>query len=368
MIEILVVVAIVGVISFIFSTLTVNQIRAAKAVTQKLEMNDLKQTLMTALSNSANCECLLNPLKNLTDAAGLRFNASQINLGSVPPVFGSMSLTTINSACDSVTGAPILPIVSVNSPLPGTTTGLRVTNISVGNIRPFNPTLNQFIGNFQVEFDPETTIGSVAPVTAQVNFSATGVAGMVSVVACGGASSTTLTEQSVCEDTLGFVYDASRTPPCMLGGAASRNLCLGFNGAVDPTGTLCTLSLTIPGTNPPFSFPCIVPLNPNASNTQQTLYALMSLSLSPEFLGAEKFNQKVRKILLQAQSQGLAKRLFELVGVDPSSKKEVARFLRTKDFANDEFTDRVMQDLELGNRQAQILLTSVAMKMAGELR
>lgn len=368
MVEVLIVVAIVGVISLVFSTLTVNQIRAAKAVTQRLEMNDLKQTLMTAISNTANCSCLLNPVTNLTDAAGLRFNASQINIAAVPPVLGSMPLTSINSACDTVSGAPILPIVSVNSPLQGSTSGLRVSSISVGNIRPFNPALNQFIGSYQVDFDPETTIGSVAPVTAQVSFVASGTAGMVTVASCVGGSGTPLTEQSVCENVLGFVYDSTRNPPCFLGGVAARNLCLGFSGTVNPAGTQCTLSLTIPGTVPPFSFPCIVPLNPMASNTQQTLYALMSLSLAPEFAGAEKFQKAVRKILTYSQSTELAQHLFEFIGVDSDSNHQVAGFLKTKDFSNSQLTPKVMQDLELGDRQAQILLTSVAMKMAGELR
>ncbi len=367
LVEVLVVFAIMGIMGLAISTLTVTQMQAAKVINQKLEMNDLKQAIQAAMLNPGTCTCLLNPLMNVPEAANLSFNANLINLTATPPIFGVMSLNSINSACDLLSGAPILPIIRKGENLPGSQTGLRVLDIRVANIRPSNPITKEFRANFRVDFDPTTTVGSKMPVNADIVFKASGTAGIVTIGTCGaGALPGTITEQSVCENTLGFKYDPLKTPPCSLGGTAARNLCLGFKGTIDPSGTLCQLNLSIPGSTLP-AFKCNVPLDPVVSHFNQVLYALMSLSQSPEFARAQLFKSRVEFLFADLTKANTRHKILELVGVDSTSNAAVVDFLRTRNFSDSDLTPKLMESLDLERWQAEVLLTSVAMQMAGNL-
>lgn len=146
LIALMISIGISGIMMTAMTTFFTNSMKAQKQITQKYEMLDLKQSLLSTMSKSEICKAQL-----------IAINAKIIkNSRNFEPI--SMSSIKFSAEANSTAMA------IVNELLPGTTTGLKVSDISLKIIDGDSIT-NIFNAQFVVTFDPSTTQGSFAPIS-----------------------------------------------------------------------------------------------------------------------------------------------------------------------------------------------------------
>ncbi|MBL7670292.1 MAG: prepilin-type N-terminal cleavage/methylation domain-containing protein [Bdellovibrionaceae bacterium] len=158
LIEILVSLAILGIVASGFLTVVINQQKQLHHVNQKQEVAELKAYLLSTFTNSDSCTCSLRP----TDTAQpgpLVFDSNVVD-GSqamiIPKIVEGCALGAKNLA-----GAGEL--------VPGTQTNLRVQDIRLVKIQPGGNPLEWF-GYLQISFDPTSTPISLKPLQVKQRF------------------------------------------------------------------------------------------------------------------------------------------------------------------------------------------------------
>lgn len=183
--------AAVGVVILGFlADMMADQGRGQKFLTQKIEINDLTNNLITTFSKANICTCQFadsaatNP--NFANFTNLKFNSTIID--------GSQRID-IKKVFTGCLGGPNPPLVIAEEglTLPNTTTGIKVAKIELVNLRPTGPP-NEWQGQWQISFQlgGGSVVRSVKPISVSQNviintaapYSA--VAAMIS--GCGGVS------------------------------------------------------------------------------------------------------------------------------------------------------------------------------------
>ncbi len=181
LIELLVVLSILGIMSMALATLLSNQSKQQTIVMQKSEIIDLKQTIQNSMSNLLNCACLMNPTNNKSNEYPLSFDSTALP--------ASIQLKYLYSACDATTKKPTFPLAQENTFLPGTQTHLKISKILLSNIQKTGG-INEFQGDFEVQFDASSTAGVRRPLTVTQRFIAEGPANAMTVKSCNISGST----------------------------------------------------------------------------------------------------------------------------------------------------------------------------------
>lgn len=165
LVEVMVVSGILAISGLVLMNLISGQSQMQKSLAQKSEMQDLKQSLLSALSNPATCACQLNPANNTSNVFPLTFDST----AATPP---SIEMTTLYGGCDAA-NRPSFPVATEGQVLPGTQTGLKVAKIFLSNINAVgNPANRIFKAEFTVQFDPTTEVIARQPVTISQFFTA----------------------------------------------------------------------------------------------------------------------------------------------------------------------------------------------------
>ncbi len=158
-IQILVSVAILGILTMAFATMMNNQWRETRALTEKLAASDLQQLLTASLADGSVCSYVLN-------------NPTVLTFDSTQPLPQTINLTNPTAA----TAALYLSIVPNAAPPPATLPGPIAAQVG----QPASPTSNTLVvqsiqlqitagsgnsyaGKWLVTFDPTKTIRSVRP-------------------------------------------------------------------------------------------------------------------------------------------------------------------------------------------------------------
>lgn len=133
-VEMLVAVAILGIVTAGFTSMTQYMRKELQFANRKVEAIELRRTTSAYLSDLNLCACQLN-------ANGGTFDAT------AAPGTAEMPVTKIQTACDPTAGT----LISENSLIPGTSTGLSIENMKVHAIEPGGGA-DRFRGRFSVEF------------------------------------------------------------------------------------------------------------------------------------------------------------------------------------------------------------------------
>lgn len=158
LIEILVSLAILGIVASGFLTVVINQQKQLHHVNQKQEVAELKAYLLSTFTNSDSCTCSLRPT-NPALPGPLVFDSTVVN-GSQ-----SMIIPKIVEGC--AVGAKSL--AAAGELVPGTQTNLKVQDIKLVEIQPGGNPLEWF-GYLQISFDPASTPLSLKPLQVKQRF------------------------------------------------------------------------------------------------------------------------------------------------------------------------------------------------------
>ncbi len=121
LIQVMVGVAVMGIVIAGFTTFMDTGNREAKSLQQKLEILQTQQDLMRDLSDPALCACNFNSTINTANAANLFFDTTNPN--------SKITLPNLFTTC--VGGTPGNPLIAVGENLPGSQGGLRVGSIEM---------------------------------------------------------------------------------------------------------------------------------------------------------------------------------------------------------------------------------------------
>lgn len=157
LVQTLVSIGITAIVIAAVASFTVQMQKSNKLLSQKLEVLDLKNQLITNFLNPATCSCQLNPAINVANAANLKFNSANAS--------SSMDLQEIRTSC--VSSASVL--VKKGVALPGTQTGLVVESVHMSNIESTGND-NEFYGTIHVRFSPSSLAGPLQGVKIRQKF------------------------------------------------------------------------------------------------------------------------------------------------------------------------------------------------------
>ncbi len=134
--------------------------RETQSLAQKLEIIHIQESLFGTLNTSAVCGCNLDSAKNTTNTTTLRFNSA--NLANA-----KINLNRIFASCNG--NVPANPILTVGQAPSGSQAGVRVSEISLGNIQPTG-TPGAFYGELTVNFDSASMVMGRRPAIVGINF------------------------------------------------------------------------------------------------------------------------------------------------------------------------------------------------------
>lgn len=152
LVQVLVSIAIAGIVMASFSSMMVNQQREARALTEKLAASDLEKTAIAALADGTICNYVLNSPTPLT------FNAAAVAAGNPQiiqvnrPLYASL-----------IPGTPPTPgpvIAQVGRLASGFSSTLEVNSVE---LRVTSGTGNSYVANWEIGFDNMKTIRAVKP-------------------------------------------------------------------------------------------------------------------------------------------------------------------------------------------------------------
>lgn len=157
MIEALVVLGILGIISYTMTTTVANMAKEQRALQEKFSLLELKQEILAAIGDSTICTSFLNKTHPI-----LNLNLSNPN---------QISPTVISYSDLRMGNLPNSPMIAVKGqPLPGyPPKQMVVEDIQFKNI-VFTGIPNSFMGDLVVSFLPESMTRSLKPVVARVTF------------------------------------------------------------------------------------------------------------------------------------------------------------------------------------------------------
>lgn len=141
LIEVLIVMGIMSVVALGFAQMLTTQMRFQKQVGQSMERNQFGQFLSNILNDANNCPCQFT---------GHTIFASTANVTGIQD---------LKSTC----GTQAQTIANGSAPLPGSETGLKVSDISLVQVTPAGA--NTYTARLQVQFDPASTVVSLHPVS-----------------------------------------------------------------------------------------------------------------------------------------------------------------------------------------------------------
>jgi hypothetical protein len=160
LIEALIASVIMGAMALVFASLMSSYVTESKSLTQKMDIMDLQQGLIGALSNAGVCSCTLNASTNTTDASKLVFNSNSAS---------TINLTNIYSACP--TGTNPTPAVTVSKLVPGSNT-VTVKSITLTQPQLTSATSGSYQATLTVNFDQSKLVTPRKSVNLPVNISA----------------------------------------------------------------------------------------------------------------------------------------------------------------------------------------------------
>lgn len=226
LIQVLVSVAIMGVLLTAMTAMQTNQSRENQALAEKLGALEFQRLMTATLSTTDVCTYLI------TNAASKTFDSSLVTATTSPPPIdlGTRLLATGDAASPA--------IATVGQSVSPLTQNLVVQSIQLGNIKcpppcPNPSTSNQFTANMLVNFDNSRLVRAIQPAISQVTLQTTGGA-TKTIVACqavaGGGGTGTLGEGVLCgfathDMAAGFIVQG---PTCQ-GHAMGQDLS-GFGG------------------------------------------------------------------------------------------------------------------------------------------
>lgn len=138
LVEILIGGAIISILALGFASFVSTSTSMQKRLEQKNEAFDLRQQLQATLANVATCSC------QLTD---LTFDSANSKL----------PLNLVRPACGVAQA-----LAQAGQLLPGTSTGLTVSNVSVANLRPAGA--GEYLGELTVAFTSGSMVSALKPV------------------------------------------------------------------------------------------------------------------------------------------------------------------------------------------------------------
>jgi type II secretory pathway pseudopilin PulG len=158
LIEILISLALLGIVSSTFLSVIFNQQKQLRLINQKQEIADLKSYLQSTFTNSDSCTCSLRPT-DPNNPGSLVFD-STITDGSQ-----TMTIPKLLEGC--AVGANSL--ATSGDFVPGTQTQLKINDIKMVKIQPGGNPLEWF-GYIQISFDPSSTVASLKPLQIKQRF------------------------------------------------------------------------------------------------------------------------------------------------------------------------------------------------------
>lgn len=153
LVQALVGMGVLGVMGGVYASLVTQMGRAQQTLNQKMEQTDLKLTLLSAIQSEEICtwqfagKTLPGINLPLADAAG-KLAVEKIHLGKT-------------------VASPV--VVEANKPMPGSTTGLVVNNLFVGQVTE-GPGSNSFFAKLFIEFADFQDKASFAPMAMNLRF------------------------------------------------------------------------------------------------------------------------------------------------------------------------------------------------------
>lgn len=169
LIQVMVSVAIMGILMSVFMTMMKDHSRSTQALTEKFAALDLQQLMTTSLADGAVCKYVLNNPTVLTfDSTLLTPSTPQIITLPDPDSAGNRPrlYTSMLPSAPSMPGPVIAEVSLPASPLANT---LVVKSIQ---LKITSGSGTSYAGHWQVHFDPEKTIRPVKPVSVAVKLDA----------------------------------------------------------------------------------------------------------------------------------------------------------------------------------------------------
>ncbi len=155
LIQVLVSVAIMGIISVVFASMMVNQSRETQALEQKLASSDLEKTLIAALADGSVCQYVLNNPHASTFNSTLVTPATPQTITLSGPLYAS-----INNSTTPSTPGPI--VAQTGQPASAYSSSLIVNSIQLSITSGSG---NTYLGNWLVGFDNTKTVRAIRPVS-----------------------------------------------------------------------------------------------------------------------------------------------------------------------------------------------------------
>ncbi len=158
-----------------------------KRLAQKLELLDLKNSIIGAMANPNNCTCQLN---------GVVFKKT-------PTGYVDVTLTDLKAACLSSS----VILAKAKDKLPGTQTGLKISSIKITEIKDRgNP--GEVAGYFTLQADSSTSVGDFQPIRVLQSFK------LDSSQAVSSCTYDSMTARTCARGEMFFGVDAAGTPIC----------------------------------------------------------------------------------------------------------------------------------------------------------
>lgn len=157
LVQVLVSMGIMAILVSAMASFMSDSYKSTKALSQKLEALELKNTLQSAFLNTKNCTCQVSAAINTAVAAQLHFDSTKTN--------SAIDLKELKSGC----AANAQIYAKAGAVLPGSQTQLKVEAIKIEN---FIPTGNadEFTGDFTVSFEPTSLARPLAPIRIAQKF------------------------------------------------------------------------------------------------------------------------------------------------------------------------------------------------------
>lgn len=184
--QVMISLAIMGIVVSTFSTITYNQSREVSKLTQKLATADVQRVVTASLADSSGvCTYLVN---NPPLAA---FDPSTITDHSSPTYrFNSIPLA-------GVAGSPNAIETSSTKPASTLSSSVFVSEIKLTDLvcipAPCTATTNQFSANLYVSFNPAGLVIPIAPLKFPISLKTIGTAGNQTISSCAGQTVSTTT-------------------------------------------------------------------------------------------------------------------------------------------------------------------------------
>jgi len=327
LIEALVGMAIVATTALAISSLFNSNAQAQRYILQKYESQDLATAIRTSLLTKTNfCSCNFNP------------GGAVMNLATT----GAINIPRLINPRDTASCADAADIAVAGQPLPGSTAGLRVRDITIENVQ--SPLLDNYMFSLRVSFEDQRDRTPIRPmIVPGLRATGTGPLSAMLFQTCGDIA---LDPRSLCESSLGLKWNASLIPPCRfdLEGSQATVFCAALRGTIVPIagyGNGCRLPSFNPATGLPGTGFCIVPM---ASNVKKTLEYLARVRESLHHTLQEKIDQALNA----RDNNARIASIFAVAGVDAQDSRAVYAFLQNPHAEDDEIVREIHRHMTEG--------------------